>query len=85
MTEQEKVNEELQTKLALQDAKLNVFMQEMSDFKEEMRDFKTEMRDRDNQRAEDMREIRSAIQSTRMLNIATIIGVAAIVAAVLLK
>ena len=71
MTEQEKINEELQTKLALQDAKFNMFMQEMSD--------------RDNQRAEDMREIRSAIQSTRTLNIATIIGVAAIVVAVLLR
>ena len=30
----------------------------MRDFKTEMRDFKTEMRDRDNQRAEDIREIR---------------------------
>ena len=71
MTEQEKNDNELQTKLALQDAKFNMFMQEM--------------RDRDNQRAEDMREIRSAVQSTRMLNIATIIGVAVIVVAVLLK
>ena len=35
-----------------------MFMQEMRDFKTEMRDFKTEMRDRDNQRAEDIREIR---------------------------
>ncbi len=47
MTEQEKINAEVQTKLALQDAKFNVFMQEM--------------RDRDNQRAEDMREIRASI------------------------
>ena len=49
MTEQEKINAEVQTKLALQDAKFNMFMQEM--------------RDRDNQRAEDMREIRSSIDS----------------------
>ena len=54
MTEQEKINAEVQTKLALQDAKFNMFMQEM-------RDFKTEMRDRDNQRAEDIREIRSSL------------------------
>ena len=47
MTEQEKINAEVQTKLALQDAKFNMFMQEM--------------RDRDNQRAEDIREIRSSI------------------------
>ncbi len=44
MTEQERINAEVQTKLALQDAKFNVFMQEM--------------RDRDNQRAEDIREMR---------------------------
>ena len=47
MTEQEKINAEVQTKLALQDAKFNMFMQEM--------------RDRDNQRAEDMREIRASV------------------------
>ncbi|MBD3878921.1 MAG: hypothetical protein SR1Q5_04455 [Quinella sp. 1Q5] len=49
MTEQERINAEVQTKLALQDAKFNMFMQEM--------------RDRDNQRAEDMREIRSSISN----------------------
>ena len=54
MAEQERINAEVQTKLALQDAKFNMLMQEM-------RDFKNEMRDRDNQRAEDMREIRSSI------------------------
>jgi len=54
MTEQERINAEVQTKLALQDAKFNMFMQEM-------RDFKTEMLNRDNQRAEDMREIRSSV------------------------
>ena len=47
MTEQERINAEVQTKLALQDAKFNMFMQEM--------------RDRDNQRAEDIREIRTSI------------------------
>ena len=82
MTEQEKINSEVQTKLALQDAKFNVFIQEM--------------RDRDNQRAEDIREIRQDIKnirtdvqnmltSNRNLNIVTILGVAAIVIAVLLK
>ena len=47
MTEQEQINNEVQMKLALQDAKFNQFMQEM--------------RDRDNQRAEDIREIRTSI------------------------
>lgn len=50
MTEQEKINAELQTNLALQDAKFNIFMQEM-------RDFKNEMRDRDNQRAAEIMEM----------------------------
>ena len=60
MTEQERINSEVQTKLALQDAKFNMFMQEM--------------RDRDNQRATeimelrqkqdaDMKEIRSSISN----------------------
>ena len=51
MTDQEQINSDVQMKLALQDAKFNMFVQEM-------RDFKTEMRDRDNQRAEDIREMR---------------------------
>jgi len=100
MTDQEKINAEVQMKLALQDAKFNVFMQEM--------------RDRDNQRAEDIRELRqdmkdlqksidskidniqnnvqnmqnnmqNMLNSNRNLNIVTILGVAAIVIAVLLK
>ncbi len=82
MTDQEKINIEFQTKLAIQDAKFNVFMQEM--------------RDRDNQRAEDIREIRTSLQnlqtnmqnmqtSNRNLNIVTLLGIAAIVVAVLLK
>ncbi|MBR1645979.1 MAG: hypothetical protein IJ685_04285 [Selenomonadaceae bacterium] len=44
MTEQEKINSEVQMKLAMQDAKFNVFMQEM--------------RDRDNQRAAEIMELR---------------------------
>ena len=56
MTDQERINAEVQTKLALQDAKFNSFVQEMRDFKEEMR--------QQNQlRAEDMREIRSSLDS----------------------
>ena len=82
MTEQERINSETQMQLALQDAKFNAFMQEM--------------RDRDNQRAEDIREIRASLQnmqanmqnmqvSNRNLNIVTLLGIAAIVIAVLLK
>ena len=72
MTEQEKINAEVQTKLALQDAKFNMFMQEM--------------RDRDNQRAEDMREIRAGIDSmgkhVRNLTITSMAAVGGMVVAV---
>ena len=44
MTEQEKINSDVQMKLAIQDAKFNVFMHEM--------------RDRDNQRAKEISELR---------------------------
>ena len=44
MTEQEQINAEVQMKLAMQDAKFNVFMQEM--------------RDRDSQRAAEIMEMR---------------------------
>ena len=93
MTEQEKIDSETQMKLALQDAKFNVFMQEM--------------RDRDNQRAEDIRELRkdmkemqksidskidnmqnnmqNMLNSNRNLNIVTILGVAAVVIAISFK
>lgn len=49
MTDQERINSEVQMKLALQDAKFNMFMQEM--------------RDRDNQRSEDIREIRTSLSN----------------------
>ena len=49
MTEQEKINAEVQKQLAMQDAKFNTFMQEM--------------RDRDKQRAEDIRELRQDMKS----------------------
>ena len=89
MTDQERINENLQRQIDVQDAKFNAFV-------DEMRDFKNEMRDRDNQRAEDIREIRAGLQnlqtnmqnmqeSNRNLNIVTILGIAAIVVAVLLK
>ena len=66
---------ELESRLDKLETKLDMFMQEM--------------RDRDNQRAAEMSEIRTALQSLqssgRALNIATIIGVAAIVIAGLFK
>ena len=82
MTEQEKINSEVQMKLALQDAKFNQFMEAT--------------KERDKERAEDMREIRNSVRSmqqslmemqtsNRNQNVLVIIGVAAMVIAVILK
>ena len=82
MTEQEKINAEVQMKLALQDAKFSSFIKEMNDFK-------TEMRDRDNQRAEDMREIRASISDmgkhVRNLSITAMAAIGAMVVTVIIS
>ena len=75
MTEQEIINNRLETKIVIQDEKFNMFMQEM--------------RDRDNQRHSEMAEIRTLIDSTnkyvRNLTFTAIGAIAAMVIAVLLK
>ncbi len=71
MTEQEVINNQLKTKIDIQDEKFNMFM--------------NEMRDRDNQRAEDMREIRASVSSIRTLTFTTIVAIAAMVVTILLK
>ena len=75
MTEQEVINNQLKTKIEVQDEKFNMFMQEM--------------RDRDNQRHAEMAEIRKSVQSIqdsgRNQTIVTFLGIAAMVIAVLLK
>ena len=72
MTEQKN---EIQTKLAIQDAKINVFM--------------PKMRNLDNQWAEDIREIRKILKNLQLSNqiveIAAIIGMTIIFIKVLLK
>lgn len=65
MTEQERINSEVQTKLALQDAKFDAFVQEMRDFKNEMRE-QNQMRAAETQalrqkQEADIREIRASI------------------------
>ena len=82
MTEQERINHEIQLKLATQDAKFAIFV-------DEMKDFKQEMRDRDNQRHAEMSEIRQSLQNIQLngrnQTIVTLLGIAAMVIAVLLK
>ena len=75
MAEQEVINNQLKTKIEVQDEKFNMFM--------------NEMRDRDNQRHAEMNEIRQSVQSIqdsgRNQTIVTFLGIAAMVIAVLLK
>ena len=87
----------LETKFEMFISEMQEFKQEMRERDnrraEEIRDRDNqraeEIRDRDNQRAEDIREIRQSLQglqtSGRNLNIAVIIGIAAMVLAVLIK
>ena len=67
------------SRLSNLETKFESFMREMSDFKQEMRD-------RDNQRAEDIREIRASMagmdKHVRNISIATIVGVGTAVIAV---
>lgn len=96
MTEQEKINQEVRTKLLIHDEKFNSFVQSMEDFKKEMKDFKDEMRQQNQMRAAESAELRSTFQniqntllqmqtSNRNQNVLVIIGVAAMVIAVILK
>jgi len=75
MTDQEIINNRLETKIEIQDEKFNMFM--------------NEMRDRDNQRHSEMMEIRSLIDGTnkyvRNLTFTAIGAIAAMIIAVLLK
>ena len=75
MTEQEVINNQLKTKIEIQDEKFNMFM--------------NEMRDRDNQRHAEMSEIRTLIDGTnkyvRNLTFTAIGAIAAMVIAVLVK
>ena len=100
MTDQDRINAQLQRQLDLQNARIEKIDVKLDNFGKELRDFKAEMRDRDNQRAAEMRdrdnqraaeiaEIRASLQnmqsSSSNLNIVTLLGIAAIVIAVLLK
>ena len=75
MTDQEIFNNQIKTKVEIQDEKFNMFM--------------NEMRDRDNQRHAEMSEIRTLIDGTnkyvRNLTFTAIGAIAAMVIAVLLK
>ena len=100
MTEQERINQQLQRQIDAQNSRIDNVLTKVDMLVAEMRERDNqraeEIRDRDNQRAEDIREMRQNMKdmqknmqdmqtSNRNLNIVTLLGIAAIVVAVLLK
>ena len=80
MTEQDKINSEVQMKLAVQDAKFAVFMSELKEQREDIRRL-TEKHDAD---MKEMRsEIRDALKNLQGLTVAAVVGITAIAVGVL--
>ena len=79
MTEQEKINSDVEKRLNNLETKFEMFMQEM-------REFKTEMRDRDNQRATEIRAMDAKFEGLskqiQNLTIAAVVGFGAIAVAI---
>jgi len=63
MTEQERINENLQRQIDAQNARTDAVLIKVEDLVREMKDFKAEMRQQNQMRAEDMREIRQTISN----------------------
>ena len=89
MTRQEKINNEFQRQIDMQNARIDKIDVKLDSVIKSLEDFKAEMRNKDDQRAAEMSEIRASLQniqlSGRNLNIVTLIGIAAMVVAILLK
>ena len=96
MTDQEERNVEFQRQIDLQNARIDKIDVKLDAFIQEMRDrdnqraaenqaLRAEMLAKDNQRAAEMSEIRASLSSGRNMQIATIVAIAAMVIAILLK
>ena len=72
MTDQDRINVNVQRQLDLQNARIEKIDVKLDAFIQEMRDFKTEMRDRDNQRAAETQALRSEMTALRAEMIADI-------------
>ena len=62
MTEQEKINNKVQTKISVHDEKFNSIMARVDATNEKVDMFIEELRDRDNRRAAENEEIRNSIK-----------------------
>ena len=79
MTEQEKTNSEVQMKLAMQDAKFAIFMQELKEQREDIRQLNARI-DSMNERIDS--KFDSLINQIHNLTIAAVVGFGAIVVAI---
>ncbi len=80
MTEQEKINADVQMKLAMQDAKFSVFMDELRKQREDM---KTAQERHDADMREMRADIKGALKHIQGLTIAAMVGIGAIAVGVL--
>ena len=89
MTDLERAETKFQRQIDFQNARIDKIDLKIDGLVKSLDDFKQEMRNKDNQRAAEMSEIRTNLQniqsSGRNLNIVTLIGIAAMVVAILLK
>ena len=79
MTEQEKINSEIQTKLALQDAKFAVFMEELKQQREDIRQINARIDSMNTRIDSKFDTLSSQIQN---LTVAAVVGFGAIAVAV---
>ena len=80
MADQERINAETTLKLAVQDAKFAVFMQELKEQREDMRRLQERQ---DTMQAQHNAEIKGALKHIQGLTIASMVGIAAIAVGVL--
>ena len=79
MTDQERINSETQMKLAMQDAKFAIFMEEL---KQQREDIRRAQEKHDADMREFRGEIRNMMRHLQGLTVASMVGIAAIAASV---
>ena len=89
MTEQERINENLQRQLDAQNARIDNVGTKVDALIRELKDFKDEMRERDSQRVADIREIRASLDGmgkhVRNLAITSMAAIGAMVVTVIIS
>ena len=89
MTEQERINENLQRQIDAQNARIDNTLIKIDGLIRGFQDFKNEMRQQNQMRAEDMREIRNSIDSmgkhVRNLAITSMAAIGAMVVTVIIS